>query len=145
MSFRTKAYIFPYTLRFCPLFKHAELSVCTPAHIGKAAMAAMVATKPKVVQQILLQEHSLAFVQYCTPAHIGKALMAAMVTTKPEVVQQILLIRKRCAMKSHASLPLTVSRKNHYFESGKAAMAAMAGKSSKVTQKYFLRQTVDAK
>ena len=101
MSFRTKAlYVSPYTLRFCPLFEHAELSVCTPAHIGKAAMAAIVATKPKVVQEILF-------------------------------------IRKRCATKSHASLRLTASQKNHYFESGKAALAAMAGESSKVTHKDF--------
>ena len=101
MLFRTKAlYVSPYTLWFCPLFEHAKLAVGTPAHIGNAPMVAMVATKPKVVPEILL-------------------------------------IRKRCARKSHASLLLTASRKNHYFESGKAAMAAMAGESSKVTQKDF--------
>ena len=64
--------------------------------------------------------------------------MVAKVATKPKVVHEIMLIQKRCAKKTHASLLLTASRKNHHFESGKAAMAAMAGESSKVTQKdYF--------
>ena len=63
--------------------------------------------------------------------------MAAMVATKPKVVQEIILIRKRCVSKSHAYLLLTASQKNHYFESGKAAMAAMAGESSEVTKKDF--------
>ena len=108
LSFRTKAlYVSPYTLRFCPLFEQPDLSVCTPTHIGKAAIAAIVATKQKVVQEILF-------------------------------------IRKICATKSHASLRLTASQKNHYFESGKTVMAAVAGERSKVTRKDFFEKTADA-
>ena len=65
-----------YTLRFCPLFEHAELSLYTPAHIGRTALSG-------------LFEH--AELSVCTPAHIGKAAMAAMVATKLKVVQQIQL------------------------------------------------------
>ena len=99
MSFRTKAlYVSTYTLRFSPLFEHAELSVCTPAHIGKAAMAAMVATKPKVVQKILLIQKrcvtkSLAslLLTASRKTHYfesGKAAMAAMAGESSKVTQK---------------------------------------------------------
>ena len=110
---------------------HSACTVRYTSSYTQASHVAIAATKLLVNVDLL----SL----YRQPKGIGKAAMAAMVATKPKSDAKNFPMLERCGTKSQTTLLLTASLENHFLESGKATMEAMAGAKSNVTQIFYFK------